>query len=161
MRLTAQEEYGLRCLLQIAREPGGYLTIPEIATREALTSAYVAKLMRVLRRGNLVESIRGKKGGYRLARPPEQIGVGSVLETLGGRLFGKPFCRRFAGNDDVCKHDGDCSIRSYWTALDMVVQRALNRTSLRNLIGTEKEMLAWTRTNVVEADVPAAVRAVS
>src|SRR2546425_11812681 len=91
MRFTAQEEYGLRCLLQIAREPAGSLTIPEIAEREALTSAYVAKLMSVLRKAGLVKSTRGQKGGYRLACPPDQMnldrksGVEGKRVDLGGR----------------------------------------------------------------------------
>jgi Rrf2 family protein len=152
MKLTSQEEYGLRCLLQIAREPGGYLTIPEIAARESLTPAYVAKLMRVLRRGHLVQSIRGKKGGYRLARPPEQIDVGTALDALGGRLFGKVFCGRFSGNGDVCRHDGDCSIRPFWAALDSVIHRALSSTTLKNLLGTERDMHTWARAHVLEVD---------
>ncbi len=156
MKLTSQEEYGLRCLLQIAREPGGYLTIPEIATRESLTPAYVAKLMRVLRKGQLVESIRGKKGGYRLARPPEQIDVGTALNALGGRLFPKRFCGRFSGNINVCTHDIDCSIRSFWSAVDVMLQRALSKTTLRHLLSTERDMVAWTRTNVLEAENGAA-----
>lgn len=160
MRLSAQEEYGLRCLLQIARQPGGYLTIPEISAREALTEAYVGKLMRVLRKSSLVESIRGKKGGYRLSRPPEQIDVATALDALGGRLFGRHFCSRFSGNGKVCRHDGDCSIRPFWLALDNVVQRALGRTTLQHLLGSEREMQVWTKTHLFGSDAPApAVRA--
>ena len=94
MKFTAQEEYGLRCLLQIAREPTGSVTIPEIAKREALTPAYVAKLMRVLRRVGLVKSTRGQKGGYRLAYPPDRMNLGMVLAALGGRLYSDDFCGR-------------------------------------------------------------------
>jgi Rrf2 family protein len=157
MRLTAQEEYGLRCLLQIARQPGGYLTIPEISARESLTEAYVGKLMRVLRKSNLVESIRGKKGGYRLSKPPEQINMATALDALGGRLFGRHFCSRFSGNGTVCRHDGDCSIRPFWSALDNVVQQALGRTTLRHLLGSEREMQNWTKTQLFEVDGPAPV----
>jgi Rrf2 family protein len=154
MRLTAQEEYGLRCLLQIARQPGGYMTIPEISARESLTAAYVGKLMRVLRKANLVESIRGQKGGYRLSKPPEQIDMATALDALGGRLFGRQFCSRFSGNGKVCRHDGDCSIRPFWSALDSVVQRALGRTTLRHLLGTERDMQNWTKTHLFEGDSP-------
>src|SRR2546430_15546874 len=69
MRLSAQEEYGLRCLLQVARGHEGSTTTPEIAEREGLSQAHVHKLMRFLRRGGLVKSVRGRKGGYQLARP--------------------------------------------------------------------------------------------
>src|SRR5437667_16092 len=73
MRLSAQEEYGLRCLLQVAREPEGGLTTPQLAEREGLGAAHVHKLMRLLRRGGLVKSVRGRNGGYQLARPAEQV----------------------------------------------------------------------------------------
>jgi len=143
MRFTAQEEYGLRCLLQIAREPAGSLTIPEIAEREALTSAYVAKLMSVLRKAGLVKSTRGQKGGYRLACPPDQMNLGMVLAALGGRLYSKDFCGRHAGKEQVCVHNVDCSIRSLWIALDSVVQRALGQTMLTDLFRSEQAMTVW------------------
>jgi Rrf2 family protein len=143
MRFTAQEEYGLRCLLQIARAPGGGLTIPEIAEREALTPAYVGKLMRVLREVGLVESTRGQKGGYRLARPPEQILLGKALAALGGRLYSKDFCGRYTGTQLACVHSVDCSIRSLWTALDAVVERALSGMTLSDLLCSEPVMSGW------------------
>jgi Rrf2 family protein len=143
MRFSSQEEYGLRCLLQIAREPAGALTIPEIAEREALTPAYVAKLMGMLRRGELVKSTRGQKGGYRLACPPEQISVGMVLAALGGRIYSEDFCGRHAGNGRICVHNVDCSIRSLWMAVDSVVQRTLSQTMLSDLFRSEQAMHGW------------------
>jgi Rrf2 family protein len=139
MKFTALEEYGLRCLIQMAREPGALGTIPEIARQEGLTAAYVAKLMRVLRRAGLVESVRGQKGGYRLARPPEQMNVGRILASLGGRLYTDDFCDRHAGVKGACVHNIDCSMRTLWSALDGVVQRALRDTTLKDLLSTERQ----------------------
>ena len=79
MKLTTQEEYGLRCLLQLARDGGRSLTIPELSRQEGISAANVAKIMRVLRRAGFVRSTRGQSGGYALARPAEQIMVGEVL----------------------------------------------------------------------------------
>src|SRR5262245_36552746 len=118
MKLSAQEEYGLRCLLQIAMQgDGNSLTIPEISKAEALSVPYVAKLMRVLRRGRFVQSARGQAGGYTLARLPEEIAVAEVLTLLGGQLFDPKFCDRFPGMDGICTHSVDCSIRSLWRAI--------------------------------------------
>ncbi len=76
MHILAIEEYGLRCLLQVAFHPGpGPMTAPEIARAEGLGPEYVAKIMRTLRMRGLVVSTRGAAGGYRLARPADQIGV--------------------------------------------------------------------------------------
>ena len=67
MKLSAQEEYGLRCLLRLAREgESSSLTIPEISLSEGISNHYVAKLMRILRRGGFVRSARGQAGGYTL-----------------------------------------------------------------------------------------------
>jgi len=143
MKFTAQEEYGLRCLLQIGRQgEGGSLTIPEIATAEGLSMPYVAKLMRVLRRGGFVKSTRGQTGGYTLARPTSQIIVADVLSSLGGRFFESEFCDRYPGSVGICTHTVDCSIRSLWHAVQEVVDHVLGKLTLRNLLVNEQEMSA-------------------
>src|SRR4051794_21206060 len=98
MKFSAQEEYGLRCLLQIARlGEGGSMTIPEISRVEGLTPTHVAKLTMILRKEGFIRSTRGHGGGYTLARAPEQIAVGEVLAALGGKLYDEEFCNRHAG----------------------------------------------------------------
>ncbi|MDA0749067.1 MAG: Rrf2 family transcriptional regulator [bacterium] len=145
MKLSSQEEYGLRCLLQIGRNQartGEGLTIAEISTFEGLSSANVAKLMRVLRLGGFVESARGQAGGYRLAVPTEQIFVGEVLLALGGRLFSPEFCDDHSGVETLCTHSVDCSIRSLWNSVQYVIDRMLNKITLKDLLGDEQEMSA-------------------
>ncbi len=95
MKFSAQEEYGLRCLLQIAKAgDGASLAIPEISRLEGLSQANVAKLMRLLRKGSYVIASRGQSGGYTLGRCPSEIAVGEVLASLGGRLYDAGFCDR-------------------------------------------------------------------
>ncbi len=148
MKITASEEYGVRCILQIAREPSGYLTIPQIAKREALTTAYVAKLVHLLLKGGLLQSTRGKNGGYRLARPADQISILSVLDALATPIFSKEFCNRFTGTACTCKHDNDCSIRALWIAIDLVVRHAFSETMLTNLFCTERQMQRWNQIHI-------------
>ena len=84
MKITAQEEYGLRCLLQLVQsdnEKG--LTVKEIARREGLSPAYVEKLLRFLSRAGLIHSVRGMKGGYLLNKKPQEISLGAVVKALG------------------------------------------------------------------------------
>src|SRR5262245_44179586 len=139
MKLTAQEEYGLRCLLRVAAA-GESLTIPEIGRAEALSIPYVAKLMRVLRQGEFVKSVRGQAGGYILARSPEDIRVGEVLDALGGRLFQPGFCDQYPGLKRTCTHDIDCSIRSLWRAVQSAVDVALTGITLQDLLQRESAM---------------------
>jgi Rrf2 family protein len=144
MKLTSQEEYGLRCLLQIAREgEGGSLTIPLISALEGITQPYAAKLMRVLRQGGFVKSARGQIGGYTLARPAEQIVVGEVLAVLGGRLYDPAFCERHTGGLFVCSNSTDCSLRQLWRTVQRVVDQVLSKTTLKDLLRTEKQMTSW------------------
>ena len=144
MKLSAQEEYGLRCLLRIAKaEPGPALTIPQIGAAEGLSVAYTGKLMRVLRQGGFVTSTRGQAGGYSLARPARQIAIGDVLDRLGGRLVEEDFCNQFAGNSPVCTRSIDCAMRSLWSALQGAVDQVLARTTLDDLTRDEQQMTAW------------------
>ena len=147
MRLTAQEEYGLRCLLQVAKQPDAAVTTPEIAEREGLSHAHVHKLMRLLRRGGLVKSVRGRKGGYQLARPPDQIDVGAALAALGDRFYTTEFCGEHAGNERTCVRNSDCSIRALWIAVDRAMQRALQSTKLSDLLRSEPEMAGFIQAN--------------
>src|ERR1700684_3432861 len=85
MKLSAHEEYGLRCLLRIGLAgPDESLTIPEISHAEALSPAYAAKLLRILRRGGFITSARGKAGGYTLSPPRPPIGARGLVRG-GGR----------------------------------------------------------------------------
>ena len=139
MKLSSQEEYGLRCLLHLGRQPEGSLTIPEISRAEGISEAYVAKLMRLLRQGGLVSSERGQSGGYALARRPEEINIGEALAVLGGRLFDSEFCERHAGEEVLCTHSVDCSIRSLWKSVQTAVDGLLSRVTLKDLLGSERQ----------------------
>jgi Rrf2 family protein len=141
MKLSAQEEYGLRCLLRVASAgEEASLTIPEIGRAEALSIAYVAKLMRMLRHGKFVKSVRGQAGGYTLARRPEDIPVADVLASLGGRLFEPAFCDQFSGLKRICMHSIDCSIRSLWRAVQSAVDLVLAGITLKDLLQKESDM---------------------
>src|SRR6185437_11743695 len=122
MKLSSHEEYGLRCLLQVARQGiDGSATIPEISRGEGISVPYAAKLLRILRQGGFVKAARGKAGGYTLALPPERICVDDALTVLGGRLYEADFCNRHSGTQTDCAHSTDCSIRSLWRALQGAV----------------------------------------
>ncbi len=144
MKLSSLEEYGLRCLVRIAREgESGSLTIPEISQAEGISSFYVAKLMRILRRGGFVKSARGQAGGYTLSRPSGEIVVGEALAALGGRFFEPDFCDVHTGSQKFCTNTVDCSIRSLWQTVQLVVDQVLARTKLKDLVSNEQDMASW------------------
>ena len=138
MKITAQEEYGLRCLLQLARVPQEQvISVKEIAGKEGLSSAYVEKLLRILSRAGLVHSMRGVKGGYMLNRPAASVTLGEVVRALGTVQTTDHICRSFTGNEASCVHFSDCGIRSVSSGLTTYIQRFLDQTTLASILGHE------------------------
>ena len=139
MKFSAQEEYGLRCLLRIAKfyAVEKSLTIPEISRAEGISEHNAGKILRVMRIGGLLESSRGQIGGYTLTRPPEQISVGEVLKVLGGRLFDDEFCSTHTGAMDICTNSIDCSVRSLWKMIQDSVDSVVSKMTLKDLMARE------------------------
>ena len=147
MKLSANEEYGVRCLVRLGYAgEGGSLTIPEISQAEGVSPAYAAKILRVLRKAGFVKAARGKEGGYTLARPAEAIVIGEVIDVLGGRLFESKFCADHAGQAAICTRSVDCSVRSLWRAVQVAVDQVLSKATLRDLLQNEADMNSWVRT---------------
>jgi Rrf2 family protein len=137
MKFSAQEEYGLRCLVAIGRQDN--MTIPELSRMEGLTEAHIAKLLMELRKGGYITSTRGQVGGYRLAKPAEETTVAEILAFLGGRLYDPTFCERHSGKEAVCAHSGGCSIRTLWSAVQDAVDEVLTNVTLADILMGEKE----------------------
>src|SRR5687768_12380922 len=98
MKISAQEEYGLRCLLQLARQPDeGYLTLRQIAESEGISVAYAGKLLWLLNHAGLVKSVRGAKGGYALARPATEIMLSEVIHVFDEQQM-ESHCQQYAGD---------------------------------------------------------------
>ena len=135
MKITAQEEYGLRCTLQLAGVgTSGSLTLPEIASREGLTIPHAGKLLAMLRQGGVIRSVRGRTGGYSIARPADSITAAEVLRALGTRPWPEGHCDRHRGTLSACVHSQDCSVRSLWGSLDFIVDRLLGGVTLDDLL---------------------------
>lgn len=146
MKITAQEEYGLRCMVQLAKHSDSEpLTIAEIGKREGLSLPYVGKLMALLRHGGLVESVRGRSGGYVLPRPASHISLHEIIEALGGEFFETDHCNRYPASQDACVHVDECSIRGIWGALAYIVQDVLSKTSLADLLRSEERVVQIAR----------------
>jgi Rrf2 family protein len=151
MKLSAQEEYGLRCLLYMARHGESRShSIPEISRAEGLSVPNVAKLMRILRLGGLVASVRGQAGGYTLSRTSERISVAEVLALLGGSFYSEQFCTRHSGLERACAHAGDCSVRLLWRTVQQALDGILEKTTLNDLLKPEPEMTDFLKSLVTQ-----------
>ena len=141
MKISAHEEYGLRCLVQLARAEGEgkSLTLAQIAEREGLSVANAGKLMWILNKAGLVSAQRGTKGGYSLARPASDIRLNEVIRILEEDTVDH-FCKTHSGVLDVCIHTSDCGIRSVIVGLHEIVQNALSEITLAQLVGSEAKV---------------------
>jgi Rrf2 family iron-sulfur cluster assembly transcriptional regulator len=140
MKITAQEEYGLRVLIRIAGCTSTQgMSIPQLSEAEGLTSHYVAKLTRSLRLAGFINSTPGYKGGYVLARPAEEVVINDVLKALGGALFDKAFCGSHSGSLRLCNNSVDCSARSLWQMIQFTVDKLLNQVTLHHLVNPENK----------------------
>lgn len=140
MKISSQEEYGLRIMLRIARcTEEESMSIMTLSTQEGLSPAYVAKLTRILRQAGFINSTPGNVGGYILAKPAEEININHLLKALGGPLFSAEFCEGYSGNTKFCTNSVDCSARSLWQMVQFTVDQFLDRVTLADLIASENK----------------------
>jgi len=140
MKIAAQDEYGLRILVRIAKcKDHTGLSIPQLSELEGLSQPNVSKLTRILRIEGLINSTKGHVGGYILARPATDITVNDVLKALGGRLFDEEFCGNHVGVMKLCTNSIDCSIRSLWSMVQASIDKLLDKITLADLSNSEKE----------------------
>ncbi|MEO7998562.1 MAG: Rrf2 family transcriptional regulator [Gemmatimonadaceae bacterium] len=137
MRITTWAEYGLICALHLARKNSdGPVTGREIAESEKLPGDYVEQIMLRLRRAEIVRSTRGAKGGYMLARAPQEISVRDVLKASELATFDL-HCVSHPVNEERCADSGDCSIRPVWVLLQQRIDEVLAGVLLSDLLATE------------------------
>jgi Rrf2 family transcriptional regulator, iron-sulfur cluster assembly transcription factor len=159
MKITAQEEFGLRVLIRIAKcETEDGMSIPQLSKAEGLSSHYVAKLARTLRMAGFINSTPGLKGGYVLAKPSEEIKIKYVLQALGGVLYDKDFCGQHTGTVNLCTNSVDCSARSLWQMIQFTVDQLLDKITLYDMANPRKKESAEFLRRVLEEATPAEIK---
>ena len=140
MRITNKGEYGLRIAMRLARNyhNGEPTTTHEIAQIEHLPEEYVQKLLWELLRAGIVESRRGAKGGFVLAKPPREITARQIVWTLEGGIF-EVACLRFMEGEKRCMYLDlhDCGLRGLWVNIYKKVNELLSEANLELLIQEE------------------------
>ncbi|MCP4582944.1 MAG: Rrf2 family transcriptional regulator [candidate division Zixibacteria bacterium] len=145
MKITALEEYGLRCMLSLARNwPEKSVTMPELSTMEGLSIPYIGKLMIILKQARLVKAIRGRNGGYKLSDPPDKIHLDTVLKALGEPIYTSKHCDRYVGESKVCVHVSDCNVRHMWLSFNDFISSILHNLTLADLLNGNYKMAMLT-----------------
>jgi Rrf2 family protein len=155
MKITALEEYGLRCMLALAKRwPDKSVTMPELSEMEGLSIPYIGKLMMILKKADLVKAVRGRNGGYILSRPPDQLHLESVFNALGEPIYTSKHCERYTGDSDFCVHGNECNVRHMWQTFNTFIGDVLRNLTLADLMnGNYKHLMDSFRQNSLGAEV--------
>ncbi|NBV98318.1 MAG: Rrf2 family transcriptional regulator [Proteobacteria bacterium] len=144
MKISANEEYGLRIILRVAlletASPLKLVSLSQIAEAEGITPEYAASIITLLRNGELIESVRGKNGGYKLAKDPKDITLYNVVSALSEKIFPSSFCDSHAGVLERCMHSSSCSIRPVWHYITSLLDQLFSRITLAELMQTESSV---------------------
>lgn len=137
MRITTWAEYGLICALHLARRLGdGPVTGRDVAARERLPGDYVEQILLRMRRAGIVNSTRGARGGYSLARTPEEITVRDVIKASELTTFDL-HCVSHPVDAGRCGEAENCSIRPVWMLLQQRIDEVLDGVKLSDLLADE------------------------
>lgn len=132
MMISTKGRYALRFLADLARhQEAGYVALRDVARRQEISEKYLEIVVKELVKGGFLTALRGKGGGYRLARPMEEIRVKEVLERMEGPLA--PVACLEPGRGD-CPRKADCPTLPLWQGLDRVIGEYLDRFTLADLI---------------------------
>jgi FeS assembly SUF system regulator len=131
-RLSKATDYGIVLMAQLAGDPtDAPHNARELAEAAELPAPMVSKILKALAREGLLESLRGSKGGYRLARAPEDLPVSEMIRVLEGPVA----LTDCAIGPELCEHERMCAVREPWQRISRVVERALADVTLADLVG--------------------------
>ena len=136
MQFTTKAEYGLRAMMELAKQYGkGPYSLAEIAKKEDVSLPYLERLIAKLREKGFVQSTRGIQGGYELAREPSKINVYEVVRALEGEMV--PAICVFETGPVIgqCKRIADCKLRGVWRKVQKQLDETLSNITLEDLVG--------------------------
>ena len=131
MRLSTRGRYGTRLMVDLAQHYAlGPVPLAEIAKRQDLSAKYLEQLIILLKGAGLIRSARGRRGGYMLAREPERISVGEIVEVLEGSLAVVD-CVIEA---DLCYRSPECPTRDIWVSMTEAIRKQLYSINLQDIL---------------------------
>ena len=135
MKLSTRTRYGMRAILDLAgNQNAGPLQIKTIAQRQDISVKYLEQLMALLKSAGFVTSIRGSKGGYILAKTPNQIRLSDIFNCLEGPVITVECVK----NKSYCARVADCVTRQIWAEVQKAIENTLKSTTLQDLLDRTK-----------------------
>jgi Rrf2 family transcriptional regulator, cysteine metabolism repressor len=136
MPISQKTQYAVRAVFELAKRQGrGATKISEIAEAQAIPQRFLENILNHLKGGGFVESVRGKEGGYLLARPAKELTVGQVLRFVEGPL--SPVECIVDGKKVPCSMYGHCAFRSLWKRAETALEEVYDGTTFDELVEDE------------------------
>ncbi len=146
MRLTTKGRFAVTAMMDLALRGGaGPVTLAEISARQRISLSYLEQLFGKLRRHGLVSSVRGPGGGYRLAKPTQEVAVADIILAVD-----EPIDATQCGGKEKCHDDRKCLTHDLWAALNQRIFDYLGGVNLRQLVDSEKAKEAERQSGVVQ-----------
>lgn len=139
LKVSKLTDYGTLVMGCLAQQPQSVLKANEVAELTGISLPTVSKLLKLLMRADLLMSLRGNHGGYRLKRDPQQISVGQIIRAIEGPL-GLTEC---SVEEGLCDQESSCTVRINWQRVNQLVLGALETMSLAEFILPEAVPIHW------------------
>lgn len=136
MIIGSFEEYAIRCALQLTRlhafSKTQSVSAARIAEKENLSVEYVSKILFLLKKKEIVETARGQKGGFYLKKNPKDISLFQLVSAIRNYNV-EEACKQHAGQNEICVHIGNCSLKAIWSSLFLVFEQVLAKINLADV----------------------------
>ena len=132
MMISTKGRYALRVMIDLAQNGGDqYISLKDVANRQEISMKYLEMIVSLLHKGGMVSSLRGKSGGYKLTKKPEEYTLGAILKLTEGSLA-PVFC--LENGAEQCDRAENCITLPLWKKLDQMIDDCLEQYTLQDLI---------------------------
>lgn len=132
MEITTKGRYAVRIMVEIAKHNGEVVSVQEIAESQDISVKYLEKIINILTKKSLLESQRGKDGGYRLTKNPNEYSIQEILKATGDQA---EIVACLHGKD--CPRSCNCETQDVWGNLDNIINQYLESVTLKNLLNKD------------------------
>jgi len=134
MYVTRKADYAVRCVLYLSDDPDRTASVEEISGAMFVPKSFLAKILQQLMKAGIVNSSRGVKGGFQLARKPKDINILDVIEAIQG-----PSAANICAIDKrLCRLSGTCAVHPVWVNIRKKIERELRKTTFKNMTSIKK-----------------------
>ncbi len=135
MKISTKGRYAIRVMLDLAKQGSGeYIPLLDIAKRQDISEKYLESIVAVLSKNDFLMSLRGKGGGYKLVKRPEEYTVGSILKLVEGS-FAPVACLEKKPNR--CERSAECETLKMWEGLEKLLEEYFGSITLADLMEQE------------------------